>query len=334
MHFMVYHKCTGRSTKRVGPYDAAVDAFAKHRLRSTVSRIQARHSHSATAAEALKPYNLPAMQPHANKLETAEAALAQLDGVVVALSGGVDSSLLLALAVRALGPGKVLAVTATGPVEPDEDIESARAVVDLVGAAHRVIYLDPLALPEFPQNTPLRCYTCRRQLYAALETIRAELGFAAVVDGAIADDSDDYRPGSRAADEAGVKRPLAEAGLTKEEVRAISRDLGLPTADKPASPCLASRFPYGEPITLEGLRTVAKAEAVLHKLGFPVVRVRHHNGGRLARIEVPAVQVPKLTEEPIRSAVTEALRDLGYPYVCVDLLGFRPGSLNEVLSEP
>jgi uncharacterized protein len=270
-------------------------------------------------------------QTSAQKAQAAEAALARLDGVVVALSGGVDSSLLLALAVRALGVDKVLAVTAGGPVESDEDAASARAVATAVGATHRSIYLDPLELCEFPQNTPRRCYVCRQQLYAALETIRLELGFEAVVDGAIADDQSDYRPGSQAADEAGVKRPLAEAGFTKDEVRAVSRDLGLLTSEKPASPCLASRFPYGEPITLEGLRTVAAAESLLHSLGFPVVRVRHH--GPLARIEVPAAQVPLLSEEPTRSLVTQTLRDLGYLYVCVDLLGFRSGSLNEVLSD-
>lgn len=265
------------------------------------------------------------------KVEAAERILAGMDGIVVALSGGVDSSLLTALAVRVLGSEKVLAVTAGGPVESDSDLSSAREVAELVGAPYREISLDPLGLPEFPLNTPTRCYTCRQQLYAALETIRVETGFEAVVDGAIADDAADYRPGTRAADEACVRRPLAEAGLTKDEVRAVSRELGLPTSEKPASPCLASRFPYGERITLEALEQVAAAEAVLHKQGFPVVRVRHH--GRLARIEVPAAEVPRLSEEPVRSKVTEALRTLGYLYVCVDLLGFRSGSLNEVLPE-
>ena len=271
------------------------------------------------------------MQTSAEKIQAVEAALARLNGVVVALSGGVDSSLLLALAVRALRADKVLAVTAGGPVESEDDAASARAVAESVGAEHRLIYLDPLELPGFPENTPLRCYTCRQQLYAALEGVRAETGFEAVVDGAIADDSSDYRPGSRAAQEAGVKQPLADAGLTKDEVRAESRNLGLPTSERPASPCLASRFPYGEPITMEALGTVAEAEAVLHRLGFPVVRVRHH--GRLARIEVPAAQVHLLTEEPARSTVVGALRELGYLYVCVDMLGFRSGSLNEALTE-
>jgi uncharacterized protein len=202
-------------------------------------------------------------------------------------------------------------------------------VARITGAPHQIVHLDPLKIPEFPRNTPRRCYVCRQQLYAALETIRASEGLAAILDGAIADDAGDYRPGSRAAAEAGVVRPLADAGLTKSEVRAISRELGLPTADKPASPCLASRFPYGELITVEGLSTVARAEAFLHERGFPVVRVRHH--GRVARIEVPAEQIALLAEEPLRTQVVTKLRDLGYAYICLDMLGFRSGSLNEVL---
>jgi uncharacterized protein len=168
-------------------------------------------------------------------------------------------------------------------------------------------------------------------LYVALEDIRKKHGFAAVLDGAIADDRQDYRPGLQAAQEAGVLHPLAEAGFSKEEVREASRRLRLPTAERPASPCLASRFPYGEKITLEALQTVARAEELLHAWGFPVVRVRHHDGGRLARVEVPAEQVCRLCEAPLRSQLTGALKDLGYTYVCLDLVGFRSGSLNEVL---
>ena len=270
-------------------------------------------------------------EPLEQKLRLAEEAISSLDGALVALSGGVDSSLLLALAVRALGPEKVLAVTTLGPVESEEDARSAAEMAQLTGAAHMMIYLDPLEIPEFPLNTPKRCYVCRLQLYAALEKIRVQEGLAAILDGAIADDAQDYRPGSQAASEAGVKRPLAEAGLTKEEVRAASRQLGLPTAEKPASPCLASRFPYGEPITVEALSTVAQAEALLHGWGFPIVRVRHH--GPVARIEVPAEQIPLLAAESLRSKVVEALRGLGYTYVSLDLQGFRSGSLNEVLPD-
>jgi uncharacterized protein len=266
-----------------------------------------------------------------DKMSETGARIAALDGVVVALSGGVDSSLLLALAARALPPAKLVAVTAVGSVESEEDIESARAISARLEVSHECITLDSLAIPGFADNTPLRCYLCRGQLYQALDDIRTKLGFEAVLDGAIAEDSQDYRPGLQAAGEAGVLHPLAEAGFSKEEVREASRALGLPTAERPASPCLASRFPYGEKITIEALRTVAQAEELLHGWGFPIVRVRHHDQGRLARIEVPAGQISRLCEEPLRSQAAAALKELGYAYVSVDLLGFRSGSLNEVL---
>ena len=265
------------------------------------------------------------------KMARAEARIALLDGAVVALSGGVDSSLLLALAARALPPDKLVAVTAVGPVESEEDMGSARALTDRLELSHECIVIDSLEVPGFADNTPLRCYLCRGQLYEVLERVRQEHSFEAVLDGAIAEDSLDYRPGLQAAKEAGVLHPLAEAGFSKEEVRAASRLLGLATAERPASPCLASRFPYGEKITAEALETVARAESLLHGWGFPVVRVRHH--GHLARIEVPGAEVPRLTEEPLRSHVVSALRGLGYAYVTIDLVGFRSGSLNEVLGD-
>jgi uncharacterized protein len=271
------------------------------------------------------------MDPVTCKISTVEERIGAVNGAVVALSGGVDSSLLLALAARTLSPDKLVAVTAVGSVESKDDIASATALTRRLDVAHDCIALDSLQIPGFADNTPLRCYLCRGQLYVALEDIRKKHGFAAVLDGAIADDRQDYRPGLQAAQEAGVLHPLAEAGFSKEEVREASRRLRLPTAERPASPCLASRFPYGEKITLEALQTVARAEELLHAWGFPVVRVRHHDGGRLARVEVPAEQVCRLCEAPLRSQLTGALKDLGYTYVCLDLVGFRSGSLNEVL---
>jgi uncharacterized protein len=235
------------------------------------------------------------------------------------------------LASRALPPGKLVAVTAAGSVESEADIESARALAAAFEVPHDCVVLDSLAIPGFADNTPLRCYLCRGQLHEALEDVRARHELEAVLDGVIADDSRDYRPGLQAAKEAGVLHPLAEADFSKEEVREASRRLGLPTSERPASPCLASRFPYGERITLEGLRTVARAEELLHGWGFPIVRVRHHDEGRLARIEVPADEIRRLCEPPLRAQARAAPKELGYTYVCVDLLGFRSGSLNEVL---
>jgi uncharacterized protein len=269
------------------------------------------------------------MDSVAIRLTEVEKRLARLRGAVVALSGGVDSSLLVAVAAKALPADQLVAVTAVGPVESEEDVESARTLTERLNVPHRTIALDSLDVPGFAENTPARCYLCRGQLYEALDAIRAAHGFETVLDGAIAEDSLDYRPGLQAAKEAGVLHPLAEAGFSKEEVREASRRLGLATAERPASPCLASRFPYGERITPEALETVARAEALFHGWGFRVVRVRHH--GPLARVEVPSGDVPRLTEEPLRSQITARLTELGYAYVCVDLLGFRSGSLNEVL---
>lgn len=263
------------------------------------------------------------------KLLRATEIISGADSAVVAFSGGVDSSLLLALAVRSLGPDKVLAVTALGPLTSEEDARSATDVARMTGAAHRVVQIDPLLIPGFTGNDPERCYVCKKNLLAALDQIRAAEGLAAIFDGSIADDADDFRPGGRAAAEARVIQPLAGAGLTKEEVREASRQFGLPTSERPSSPCLASRFPYGEPITAEALQMVGSAEALLHRSGFPVARVRHH--GHLARIEVPVDQIPLLAADPLRSVLLATLRDLGYSYVTLDLQGFRSGSLNEVL---
>jgi uncharacterized protein len=266
----------------------------------------------------------------AGKVSFVEERLTQFAGLLVAFSGGVDSSLVLALALRTLGRDRVLAVTAAGPVASPDDARWATDVAAELGAAHLVIDFPYLNIPGFAENLPDRCYLCRRRLYEELEALRRSRGLAAVVDGAIAADADDYRPGLRAATEAGVVSPLAEAGFSKEEVRDVCRALGLSVAERPASPCLASRFPYGERISEEALGMVAEAEAHLRRCGFPGVRVRHHQGS-VARIEVPAEEITRLATEPLRGQVTEALRSLGYLHVAVDMRGFRSGSLSEGL---
>ena len=254
-----------------------------------------------------------------------------LESTVVAFSGGVDSSVVLVLAVEELGPDRVLAVTSASETYLPEEIDEARALALRLGARHLVIETEELAIPGFVENSPDRCYHCKTELYGALRTIAGREGLATVVDGANSDDSRDFRPGHQAADEAGVRHPLMEAGLGKESVRSLALRLGLDNWAKPSSPCLSSRFPYGEHITLEKLAVVREAEAYLRRLGFANLRVRYH--GPVARIEVPVGDLPALLEPDVRVALVGRFKELGFAYVTVDLEGFRSGSMNEVLSE-
>jgi uncharacterized protein len=252
--------------------------------------------------------------------------LNHMGSVLTAFSGGVDSGLLAVAAHRALRD-KALAVTIHSPVEARDDVEAARALAQQAGFAHRVIEHDDLADAQFVANPPDRCYYCKFNRLGDIIAIARREGYAAVVEGSNADDGGDYRPGRRAVIEMGGRSPLAEAGLTKAEIRSISRWLGLSSWDRPAAPCLATRFPYGTPVTLEGLRQIAAAEAYLEDLGFSPVRVRHY--GSMARLEVAPVQVERLAV--LRQQVSAHLKSLGYQYVAVDLDGYRSGSMNEVL---
>jgi uncharacterized protein len=260
------------------------------------------------------------------KLEKLRRILRGMERVVVAYSGGVDSTFVLKVAQECLGDG-VLAITADSPSLPRHELQEARRIARQLGARHLTIESHEMDDSRYLANDPLRCYYCKRVRYERLVAYAQDQGYRCVVDGANADDVGDHRPGLRAAAEQGVRSPLQEVGLSKAEVRALGRELGLPNWDKPASACLASRIPYGTPITLESLRRVGRAEAALRGLGTGQLRVRDH--GQVARIEVEPGDFSLILEQ--REGIVAELKQLGYAYVTLDLVGFRSGSLNEVL---
>jgi len=249
----------------------------------------------------------------------------------VAYSGGVDSTFLLKAAVDTLGAENVLACTGIGPAEPGHQAERVAALAHSMGVELATVEVGEMEDPNFTANNPDRCYHCKSGLCHRLLDVAQQRGFEHVVFGVNHDDLDDYRPGNRVIATFGFRSPLAEAGLTKEDIRQLSRQAGLPTADQPASPCLASRIPYGLAITEERLQQIDQAEVFLRSLGFVEFRVRHHD--TIARIEIRPADIAKLTAEPVRSQVVEKLKSLGFRFVTVDLQGFRSGSLNESLSQ-
>jgi len=262
------------------------------------------------------------------KARRLQEILAGYQSVLVAFSGGVDSAYLAIAAQQALG-SRALAVTADSPSYPENHRRLALSIAGSFGLSHEMIRTDELERPEYRANPANRCYFCKDTLYSRLKTLAVERGIAVVIDGNNADDRGDYRPGRQAAREHGVRSPLDDADLTKDEIRSLARAAGLESWNEPASACLSSRVPYGHEVSNEVLRQIEQAEAVVRELGFRIFRVRHHD--TVARLEVARSEMPRALDPDVSAKLTAGLKALGYQYVSLDLQGYRLGSLNEAL---
>lgn len=265
-----------------------------------------------------------------SKFESLKNILKDMETVLVGFSGGVDSSLLLKTAQEVLGD-RVLAVIAQSDTYPEKEQKEAVKLAKEWNVRLKIIQTDELDNPKFVQNPPTRCYFCKNELFSKLKEIASSKGILFVCDGSNYEDLDDFRPGAKAAEELGVRSPLREAGLVKDEIREISRWMGLPTWNKPSLACLSSRFPYNTEIDRDSLKQISLAEDYLRSRGFTQVRVRHH--GQIARIEVEPDEIVILMDPDLRRDVVENLKAFGYAYITIDLAGYRTGSMNEPLSD-
>ncbi len=260
------------------------------------------------------------------KLEELEKNIRSMGKVAIAFSAGVDSTLVLSIAKKALGEN-VMALTVSTELQPPQEIEMAKDMAERLGVKHLIIRLQLLNNPQIAKNPKDRCYLCKKSVLAAIMRSAKEKGFSNVADGTNADDASSTRPGLRALKDLGVRSPLAEAGMTKDDVRAASALLELPTKDKPSNPCLATRIPFDSPLTSEKLRMVDEAEVMLRKLGFPESRVRHH--GHIARIEIPVAMFNDALEK--RERIVQLIKSAGFIYATLDLQGYRSGSLEDAI---